>query len=523
MRLSQFLSAAAAVALLAALAGATLADSVGNVTLLRGGLDNSAGAAPPDAASVPLFPPGTAPATGPDETTSSAAFPSASTLPSAGTARPAPVVITPSDEDTGSIEPVVVAAGVTNAYPAVLPAQRELPISPIDPFADPVSLPRITAPADPYAAIGIRLGSFLFYPAVEVGGGFTSNAAAAAGGKPSAFGEISPEILIKSDWARHEATLFARGGYVAYTNDSSNNLPTADVDATQRLDFSQGWTLNLAERYHFDTESLSDPDFPVGVNNAPGVHNLDGQAILAGGAGRTVFTFSGFAARKTYEDGHSHGKVLDQSDRNNTFLEGRVRVGYEVTGVLTPFVEGVVTGRFYDQSEDDNGIDRQSSGAGVRFGVAFDSEPILKADLALGYLQTNFSDPVLGTIAAFTVDGTAVWAPTELLTLTAAVNTHVDPTTNVNSSGSVVYEGTLDLAYAWRRDVTFDLIARAENERFQGTDQIDRTYHLGFGATWSFNRNVSLTAGYLHEWLDSTDHGRDYTADTVRVDLRFQD
>ena len=62
-----------------------------------------------------------------------------------------------------------------------------------------------------------------------------------------------------------------------------------------------------------------------------------------GGAGRTVFTFSGFAARKTYEDGHSHGKVFDQGDRNNTFLEGRVRVGYEVTGVLTPFVEGVVT------------------------------------------------------------------------------------------------------------------------------------------------------------------------------------
>ena len=109
------------------------------------------------------------------------------------------------------------------------------------------------------------------------------------------------------------------------------------------------------------------------------------------------------------------------------------------------------------------------------------------------------------------------------MTLTAAVNTHINPTTNVDLSGSVVYQALADLAYAWRRDVTFDLTAKAENERFQGTDQIDRTYHLGFGATWSLNRNVKLTGGYLHEWLDSTDRGRNYTADTVRIDLRFQD
>jgi hypothetical protein len=520
MRLSQFLSAAAALALLAALAGATLADSIGDIALLRGGIDESGGATPPDAGSTPLFPPGTAPATGPEATTPSDAFPSASTLPSAGTARPAPSAIAPSDEDTGSIEPV---GGVTDAFRAVLPAQRELPVSTIDPFADPISLPRITADADPYAAIGIRFGSFLFYPAVEVGGGFTSNAAAAAGGKPSAFGEIAPELLVKSDWARHEATFFARGAYLAYANDSADNLPTADVAATQRLDFSQGWTLNLAERYHFDTESLSDPDFPTGVTNSPGVHDLNGAAILAGGAGRTVFTFSGFAERTTYENGRSHGKTIDQADRNNTLLEGRIRAGYEVTDTLTPFVEGVFTHRFYDQHEDDNGIDRESTGDGIRFGVAFDSDPILKAELALGYLQDNFDDPALGTISAFTVDGTAVWAPTELVTLTAVVNTHMNPTTNIHSSGSVVYQAAADLAYAWRRDVTLDLTAKVENERFQGTDQIDRTYHLGLGAAWSLNRNMKLTGGYLHEWLNSTDHGRDYTADTVRVDLRFQD
>ena len=162
-------------------------------------------------------------------------------------------------------------------------------------------MPRITADADPFAAIGIRFASFLFYPAVEVGGGFTSNAAAAAGGKPSAFGEVAPEILIKSDWSRHEATFFARGAYLAYTNDSDDNRPTADIDATQRLDFSQGWQLNLAERYHFDTQSLSDPDFPVGVTSSPGVHDINGLAVLTGGEGRTVLTFSGFAEHTIYE------------------------------------------------------------------------------------------------------------------------------------------------------------------------------------------------------------------------------
>ena len=50
-----------------------------------------------------------------------------------------------------------------------------------------------------------------------------------------------------------------------------------------------------------------------------------------GGAGR-VLTFSGFAERTIYENGKAHGKTIDEGDRNNTLLEGRVRVGYEVTG-----------------------------------------------------------------------------------------------------------------------------------------------------------------------------------------------
>jgi hypothetical protein len=36
------------------------------------------------------------------------------------------------------------------------------------------------------------------------------------------------------------------------------------------------------------------------------------------------------------------------------------------------------------------------------------------------------------------------------------------------------------------------------------------------------NRTAWLTAGYLHEWLASTDAARDYQSDAVRLELRMQ-
>ena len=329
--------------------------------------------------------------------------------------------------------------------------------------------------------------------------------------------------MLKSDWARHAATLAMRAADVTYPGNSAPDLPTAEILATGRLDLADRWTVGLEGGYNYSTQSVSDPDFPTAAVTPPAVH--DGHAVIAlnGGAGRGVFTIAGKAERTVYDNAVSaSGKTIDQSDRDNNQFNGRLRLGYEVTPVVTPFIEGEFSEQLFDQRIDDNGIARSGHGAVLRAGLAFNDAPVLTGEIALGAGRVIFDDKALATLHALTVDGSLVWSPTALVSVTTNLATSFDPATDPASSGAVVYDAAVDLAYAYRRNLTFDWTAGLHSEQFQGTGETDLTYRLGLGAVWKINRNLQLASGYVHEWLDSNVAGRDYVSDTLSVDLRVQ-
>jgi hypothetical protein len=385
-----------------------------------------------------------------------------------------------------------------------------------------VDLHRIVAD-DPYAPLGIRIGEFTYYPAVTVSGGYTTNATAAAAGPGAPLVAVAPEAVLKSNWARHAMTLAMRGTYETFPGSSAPAQPTAEILATGRLDLADRWTANLEGGYDYSRQSVSDPNFPAGAISPPAVHDGHAAIALNGGAGPSVFTLAGRAERTVYENAVTPIKIIDQSDRNNDLFDGRLRLGYELTPAFTPFVEGELAERLYDRHLDDNGIARSSHDTALRAGFAFDDAPVLSGEIAVGARRETFDDKGLATLHALTVDGSLVWSPTALVSLTSKLATSFNPGTDPASSGSVVYDGSVDLTYAYRRNVTIDGTAGVRNEHFQGTGENDWTYRLGLGNVWKLNRNLQLTCGYVHEWLASNVAGRKYTADTLRVDLRMQE
>jgi hypothetical protein len=407
---------------------------------------------------------------------------------------------------------------------SVQPVANEAPVDTTDPLADIAAAPlRRTSPEiGPYDALGIRAGSFILYPSLETTVGYSTNATGSAGGAESGFGSVTPELRIQSDWARHETTLTLRGSYEDFTEDSIDEQPTASVEGTARLDLAEGWEANLAAGYNYTTQSVSDPNFPAGVDQPPGVHGLTSSAELRGGMGRNVFEFETDLSRTIYEDGTSGGAEVDQGDRTNTEIGGRLRYGFAVSPVLMPFVEGEAARRIYDRKVDNGGIERSAWIYGIRGGIAYRSDPVLSGEVAVGYAIADVDDPALSSIEALTFDGSLVWSPTELTTVTFSGSTEVNPGTDPSSSGSVLYAAAVDVAYLCRENVTIDALANVSHERFEGTGQEDTTYQLGLGATWRLNRSVHLTGGYIHEWLDSSDSTRDYQSDSVRLTLRLQ-
>ena len=423
-------------------------------------------------------------------------------------------------------------AAIATATPAPADAtdsgrvQRQLPQAkgaepdPLDPTATGTISHKVPETEDdPFAALGIRAGSFILYPSLTTSFEHATNA---SGDGRSDTLTVTPELRLQSDWALNAATLTLRGSYAKDFAGGTPDSPSGSVDGTGRIDLKPGWDIGLAGNYTYSHQSISDPNFPAGVDNRPGVHDFTGSAALDGRFGRTIFTAEGKAGRTLYENGTSAGAIVDQSDRNNTVFGGRLRLGYESPLGVTPFVEGEVSRRQYDQTVDNNGLKRSSLAVIGRAGLAVDRGPVLTGEMALGYGVDTLDDPTLAPLRALTVDGSLVWSPTRLYTVTFAGSTAFNPSTDAGSSGSVAYDGSVDVAYAWKRNVTVDWTTDVTHETFQGSGRVDTTVKAGVGATWKLNRRTTLSGGYSHEWAMSTAAGNSYQSDALTVALRLQ-
>ncbi len=444
-----------------------------------------------------------------------------------------PLVLTPATSDSAaptaasdSAVPAAAAGGTAqDSAEQTGRVQRQKPQAigpdpdPLDPTA--TGTIRHTRPADedPFAAVGIRAGSFVLYPSLTTS--FEHETNASGGGRSDTL-TVTPELNVQSDWAEHAATLTLRGSYAKDFTGNTPDSPSGSAAGTGRIDLKPGWDIGLAGSYAYSQQDISDPNFPAGVDHPPGVHNLSGSAALNGAFGRKIFTLEGTLDRALYDNGTSGGAVVDQGYRNNTDFGGRLRLGYESPLGVTPFVEGEVSRRQYDHTVDDNGLRRSSVATIGRAGLAFDRGPVLTGELALGYGVELFDDPALATLRALTVDGSLVWSPTRLYTVTFTGSTAFNPGTDAASSGSVMHDGAVDVAYAWKSDLTIDWTGSVSDERFQGTGRVDTTVKTGVGATWKLSRRTWLTGGYSHKWAVSTAAGNTYQSDVLSVELRLQ-
>jgi hypothetical protein len=455
-------------------------------------------------------------------------------LPASGPAQEADPATTPGGQQASAADLTVIEAAARGtsseqpAEPVDNQAEQRVRAEPwvdtTDPLAEVAAAPlRKTSPEiEPYEALGIRAGSFILYPSIETAVGYTTNAQGVAGGRDSAFVTVTPEMRAVSDWARHEATISMRGTYEDYFEDPDADDPTADIEATLKLEHNEEWTTDLAAAYHYRRQDLSDPNTPGGLDEGPPVHEFVTSADMRGRFGRSVVEWGTHVTRTVYEDGTSGGVPLDQSDRDETEIGGRLRYGFAVTDVTTPFIEARLAREQYDQTVDNNGFERSAWIYGLRGGIAYQAWPVLTAELAVGYARAEPDDDALSSLETLTFDGWLTWMPTELTTVRFNAYTDFSPTSDPASSGSVAHDASVDLDYEWRENVTLGALAGVNYERFIGTDVKETTVRAGVDATWKLNRNLWLIGGYLHEWFDSSEPDADYNSDEVRLTLRLQ-
>ncbi len=350
------------------------------------------------------------------------------------------------------------------------------------------------------------------FPSVETGVEATDNIFAATQGPRDDFGYfVAPSMRIESDWVRHSFRFDASSRHVYYFDNPSEDELDFDISAETTIDVRRDTTLELEGGYSLDQEGRGDIDVPGAAAERPNEHSIEGAATLTQTFNRLEVSVEGAVEHNIFEDVDlTGGGQQNNSDRNFTEYEGTLRVGYDISPKLQPFVRAGYSVRRHEEEIDDNGLRRDSDGISVEAGVELEITSILTGELAVGYVRRDFEDGALSSIDGVTFEGSLLWQPSEITDVEFSASTDVEETGTGTLSGSIERQFGVSINHELRQNLMVGASADYTIEDFTGGSLTEETLFLALGLTYQLNRAVALRLSYSYEDFQSN-AGREYT------------
>lgn len=412
-------------------------------------------------------------------------------------------------------------------------AQPALPATPVTNPADPngSTLANIAADpvqtgipptpeTDPFGPTGIRLGTFDLNVSLEQAIGYSSNVSEQAGGDSGAFSETSISASITSDWSRHQWQTNINGSYRRPFDDEEIDQPQLVIDTALRLDLIDGYTLTTDGFYNITTQGFTSSTLAPGAVDNPIVENWGGGIELQRTDRKLQVTLRGDIDRDEFQSSDLGGGIIqDEGDQNNTEYRATARLGYEISPAITPFVEGSYAIRDFDQESDRNGNDRDSDIFELRGGVEIDLGEKLTGEIAVGYVNESFEDPLLEDLNALTINGQLNWSPERDTQISLTLGTITNNSITANENGSIIYTGRLDAV----RQISdrFSVNAFADTQVETNIDN-NTTFQVGIGTQYWVNRFMAITSQVDYQRFESDAPNSSFDATSGQIGVRLQ-
>lgn len=412
--------------------------------------------------------------------------------------------------------------GVTLADTIVRPVTDIGPAPGLSPYVAPRA--RRQAPeADPYAPVGIRAGTILLRPAIEVGAGYDTNASRSpTTARGAAVYRATGELQASSDWTQHRLDLDLRGTYTGYTSLQNVSRPEGDARIALRLDATRDLSFDTELRSRIDTETASSVNLPGGIQGRTPFYTHGAALGATHRFGRLSIGLRGTLDRTIYGDASATGGgIVDQSSRNLYGYGARLRAGYELSPGISPFIEAGIDRRSYDSAVDSSGFRRSSQGSALRIGSTFELARTLTGEAAAGYTMRAYEDARLANLKAPTLDAALTWSISPLTTLNMRAQTELGETTVAGSSGAVIYRGTATLTHAFLRNFTAAATLGVSQSDYQKIARAETTLTGGLRLEYKFNRLMALRATYQYEQTRVNVPNESYSAQTLLLGLRL--
>ncbi len=372
-----------------------------------------------------------------------------------------------------------------------------------------------------FDAVGIRAGSFMLYPELELGVTYDDNVFGTQNNTDSdIYYGVSPSVSIESDFGRHELNFNGYTDSRFYSSDTSEDRFDWGVAADGIVDVSQFTQIQANVGYDELTEDRTSTNRVAG-----GIEPTEYDVFNAGITLNQRFNrlTASVGARYTdndyKDDAAIGGGIIDQDFRDHEKLEIPVRLSYDVSPDTSIFVAGSYNTREYDQQPPAVAVNRDSNGYDVGIGAAFDFTNLIRGEAFVGYLEQEYDQVGFQKVDGIDFGLNGEWYASELTTVTAGINRSVEESSSAGSSGHLDTNYQVGIAHELQRNIILTADASYLDVEFEGITRDDETISAGVGVQYLVNRNAELELGYDYTSRDSSAIGQDYDKSVVGLAL----
>ncbi|HXW24503.1 MAG TPA: outer membrane beta-barrel protein [Xanthobacteraceae bacterium] len=405
---------------------------------------------------------------------------------------------------------------------AVVPPSDAVLLPP--PVAVPPRLRPLAPDDDPFGPVGIRAGTFVLRPAVEVMTGYDTNPARlTVGAQGSPQLTVAPELLVSSDWERHQLDIAMRGYYNYYPDVLLGDRPYLDAKADGRIDVTRDIRIDVEGRYLLSTDYPGSPNITADIAKLPIYTDVGATLGVGERFNRFDVSVKGTFDRFDWQDSLlTNGTMSSNADRDYNQYGAQLRGSYEVLPGLKPFAELDADTRVHDLPIDRTGADRDSDGLAAKIGTTFEFTRTLTGSISVGYLSRLYVDPNLPNIDAPLLDASLVWAASGLTTVKFAAKTTVDESVLPDVSGVLRHDNGIEISHALQRWLITTVKFGYGIDDYIGSLRQDHRYVASLGMTYKLNRELWLKGELRQEWLASNIPLSNYAATIALIGLRVQ-
>lgn len=390
-------------------------------------------------------------------------------------------------------------------------------IEDIDPIRDNRTTTRLFR-AEPYDPIGIRIGTFVLFPEVELGTSWYSNVFRSPDARSDGAIDVKPSARLVSNWSRHAIELRGTGGFSYFDEFDTENDEAYLAEARGRLDFTRRTNLQGVVSYEQSPESRSALDAATTGPRAI-VTTERAEAALNHRFNRLSLQFRGSVAEFEYGGDGTTG----ESDRNYRQTEEAVRGTWEFKPTFSVFTEVAVNQRDYDSVAASDLISRSSDGQRYRAGVSFgNTSQILRGEVSLGYGVQSPNDDRLHSVDGLIFDANATWRLSELTSVLFTASSDVSETTTTDVGGAFSQRAGVEIRHSLRRYLIASAGIAYSTQDSQDGAIDENEVRTTLGLEYFVSPEVVTFGRYVHSEFDAIGNTGDYSADEVHVGVRIR-